>query len=532
MDVHVRLTRRGDLSMQIYRQLLEAVLDGRLRPGERLPPTRELARRLDVSRNTVGVAYERLVADGVVAGRAGAGSFVSGEPLRRAQSRRAPAGAVHPRDVWRDIPGPVSGAASGRVSGPASGTSATTAPLPIASARPMASALPAASPSSPRNHTARRARASAPAASTTRDADYDFGVGTPDPALFPFTTWRRLVAHEFRGPVAQYARYGDPGGHAPLRAAIARHTGVSRAVRADADDVIVTQGAQQAFDLIGRVLISEGTAVAVEDPGYPYVRWLFHSLGAHVIGVPVDGEGLNVDAIPAAARIVYVTPSHQFPLGTAMSLQRRTALLAWAERRGGVIIEDDYDSEFRFSGRPLDPLQTLDRTGRVVYVGSFSKVLLPALRVGFLIAPASLQPALLAARQLCGWHGDVGTQAALARFIDQGLLARHIRKVSREYAGRHARITEAIERRFNRWLRVIPSAAGLHLSAEAADPARADIPHVVRRAAERGITIGSLSDFYIDAGAAHAKAGLILGYGGIPTARLDEGLKRLAASFT
>jgi GntR family transcriptional regulator/MocR family aminotransferase len=349
--------------------------------------------------------------------------------------------------------------------------------------------------------------------------------------LFPFTTWRRLVAHEFRGPVAQYAKYGDPGGHAPLRAAIARHTGVSRAVRADADDVIVTQGAQQAFDLIGRVLISEGTPVAVEDPGYPYVRWLFHSLGAQVMGVPVDGEGLNVDAIPAAARIVYVTPSHQFPLGTAMSLQRRTALLAWAERRGGVIIEDDYDSEFRFSGRPLDPLQTLDRTGRVIYVGSFSKVLLPALRVGFLIAPASLQPALLAARQLCGWHGDVATQAALARFIEQGLLARHIRKVSREYAGRHARITEAIERRFNQWLRVIPSAAGLHMSAEVADPARVDIAGVVRRARERGITIGSLSNFHIDATAAHAKAGLILGYGGIPAARLDEGLKRLAASF-
>jgi GntR family transcriptional regulator/MocR family aminotransferase len=158
-------------------------------------------------------------------------------------------------------------------------------------------------------------------------------------------------------------------------------------------------------------------------------------------------------------------------------------------------------------------------------------VLLPALRVGFLIAPASLQPALLAARQLCGWHGDVATQAALARFIEQGLLARHIRKVSREYAGRHARITEAIEQRFNRWLRVIPSAAGLHLSAEAVDRSRGDIASVVRRAAERGITIGSLSNFYIDTTAAHAKAGLILGYGGIPTARLDEGLKRLAESF-
>ena len=215
-----------------------------------------------------------------------------------------------------------------------------------------------------------------------------------------------------------------------------------------------------------------------------------------------------------------------------MSLQRRTALLAWAERRGGVIIEDDYDSEFRFAGPSARSAADARSHGPRRLRRSFSKVLLPALRLGFLIAPASLQPALRAARQLCGLarrRGDAGGAGAVHR---QGLLARHIRKVSREYAERHARITEAIERRFNRWLRVIPSAAGLHLAAEAADRARVDIAHVVRRAAERGITIGSLSNFHIDAAAAHAKAGLILGYGAIPSARLDEGLKRLAASFT
>jgi GntR family transcriptional regulator/MocR family aminotransferase len=181
-----------------------------------------------------------------------------------------------------------------------------------------------------------------------------------------------LVANALRSSTGQYATYGHPAGHIGLRAAIARHVGLSRAVRADAADVIVTQGAQQAFDLIGRVLIAEGTCVAVEEPGYPYARLLFRSLGAHVVGVPVDDEGLEVDAIPRNARLVYVTPSHQFPRGTAMSLQRQTALLAWAERRGAVVIEDDYDSEFRFVGRPLDPLQSLDRAGRVIYVGSFA----------------------------------------------------------------------------------------------------------------------------------------------------------------
>lgn len=489
MDVHIRLARRGDLSVQIYRQLLDAILDGRLRSGERLPPTRELARRLDVSRNTVGVAYEQLVAEGVLVGRVGAGSFVSAEPLRRVSARRAPTGAVHPRDVWRSMPDL------------ASYSSAAGAPA------------------------------------------YDFNVGLPDPALFPFTTWRRLIASEYRGVTAPLAAYGPAGGSEMLREAIARHVGVSRAVRADADDVIVTQGAQQAFDLIGRVLISDGTTVAVEEPGYPFTRLLFRSLGANVVGVPVDEEGLQVDALPANARLVYVTPSHQFPLGTVMSLQRRTALLAWAERRNAVIIEDDYDSEFRFDGRPLDPLQSLDRTGRVIYVGSFSKVLLPALRLGFLIAPASLQPALLAAKQLTDWHGELATQAALARFIDEGLLARHIRKVSREYAARYVRIAEALERRFTRSLRwrLIPAAAGLHLAAVAtpesdahadrADHAdhAAEIAQALRRAEARGVRVASLADLYLGT---PTRAGIVIGYGTIPTAKIDEGMRRLAASFS
>ncbi len=474
MDVHIRLSRRGELSEQIYRQLLAAILDARLRPGERLPPTRELARRLAVSRNTVGVAYERLLAEGVTVGRVGAGTFVTDEPVPTpAAGRRAPAGAVHPREFWRTVP-----------------------------------VLP----------TRRQG-----------DAAYDFSPGTPDDTLFPLTAWRRLIANEFRTSAAPYATYGHPAGHAGLRAAIARHVGVSRAVRAEADDVVVTQGAQQAFDLIGRVLIAPGMCVAMEDPGYSRVRLLYQSLGARVVGVPVDDEGLVVDAIPRSARLVYVTPSHQFPLGTTMSLRRRTALLAWAERRGAVILEDDYDTEFRFGGRPLDPLQSLDRTGRVIYVGSFSKVLLPTLRVGFLVAPISLQPALHAAKQLTDWHGELATQAALARFIEDGLLARHIRTVTREYADRYGRIVAGLERKLAPWLQVVPSAAGMHLAATVNEDAAVDIAHVVARAGARSVTVRSLADFAIGA---PARAGLVLGYGGITGARIDEGLTRLAAAFT
>ncbi|GAA4706723.1 MocR-like pyridoxine biosynthesis transcription factor PdxR [Phytohabitans rumicis] len=472
MDFHVSLAGRRELAAGIYRQLLDAILDGRLRPGERLPPTREMAQRLDVSRNTVAVAYERLTAEGFLVGRVGAGTYVSAERLAKARSRAAPVGSgVQPRDVWRTLP------------------------------------VPAETPST---------------------VEYDFSVGVPDARLFPFETWRRLVAHELRISTVRAAGYGDPAGHAGLRAAIARHVGVARSVRAGADDVLVTHGAQQALDLVGRVLIEPGSTVAVEEPGYWPARLLFRSLGARVVGVPVDGEGLDVAAIPAAARLVYVTPSHQFPLGTPLSLARRAALLAWAERRNGVVIEDDYDSEFRFEDRPLEPLQSLDRSGRVVYVGSFSKTLLPMLRLGFLVAPASLRPALRTAKRLTDWHGDQPTQGALARFIDEGLLARHVRKATRQYAARHGRIVAALRDDFGDWLRVVPSAAGLHLCALAAPGVPSDMDAVVARASAAGVAVQSLAAYHGDP---PGRPGLVIGYGAIPYDRIGAGLRRLAASF-
>ncbi|MEV0306282.1 PLP-dependent aminotransferase family protein [Nonomuraea fuscirosea] len=454
MDVHISLHGRGDLAAQVYRQLLDAILDGRLRSGERLPPTRDLARGLEISRNTVALAYDRLVADGFLVGRAGAGTFVSAEPVR---GRAAPKGVVRPRPVWDDLP----------------------LPQPMTPAR------------------------------------YDFRAGVPDPRLFPMETWRRLVARELR---VSAAGYGDPAGHEPLRAAISRHIGLSRSVHAGPDDVLITNGAQQALDLIGRVLIEPGAVVAVEEPGYPPARLLFRSLGARVAGVRVDGEGIDVTAIPGEARVVYVTPSHQFPLGTPMSLARRAALLAWAERRRAVVIEDDYDSEFRFGERPLEPLQSLDRAGRVIYVGSFSKTLLPMLRLGFLVAPASLAPALRAARQLSDWHGELPTQAALARFIDEGLLARHIRKATREYSARHAMIAEALAG--DDRLLPVPSTAGLHLCARLA-------PDVSVRPVPE-LAVESLEAYY---GGSTPEPGLVLGYGGIGRDAIPEGLRLLRSAM-
>jgi len=463
MDIHVDLAGRGDLSARIYRALLDAIVDGRLRPGEKLPPTRELAQRLEVSRTTVTDAYDRLTAEGFLIGRVGAGTFVSTQPTQRAE-RRALGGVARPRELWSSLPPPVS----------------------------------------------------------TPWLDYDFRLGAPDGRLFPMETWRRLVTRELRVKVVRNFDYGDPSGHPALRAAIARYFGVSRSVRAGADDVLVTQGAQQALDLIGRVLVAPGDVVAVEEPGYVPARRLFQSLGASVVPVPVDAAGLDVSALPPTARLVYTTPSHQFPLGTPMSLERRTALLAWAEAQDAVVVEDDYDSEYRFSDRPLEPLQSIDRGGRVVYVGSFSKTMAPMLRLGFVVAPESLRSALRTAKQLTDWHGDVIAQAALAAFLDEGLLARHVRKATREYAARHALLVSTVERDFP-WLTLVPSAAGLHLCVRSS----VDVSGVVERARAVGVGVQALADFCLGP----VRQGLVLGYGAISQERIVEGLRRLAEVF-
>ncbi|MEU6739895.1 PLP-dependent aminotransferase family protein [Streptosporangium sandarakinum] len=501
MDVHVTLTGRGDLAARIYRQLREAVLDGRLRPGERLPPTRELARRLEVSRNTVSIAYDRLTAEGFLVGRVGAGTFVCDEPPGRTLPRSAPTGGdVRPRAFWRSA-APEPGTGTAAFPEPGTGTAAPPEP-----------GFEAAFPPE------REAGAAAPPL-------YDFRVGVPDAGLFPLETWRRLLARELRAALVRPAGYADPAGHPGLREAIARYAGVSRSVRAGAADVLVTAGAQQALDLVGRVLIEPGDLVAVEEPGYPPARALLRSLGARVTGVPVDAEGLVVSALPDAARLVYVTPSHQFPLGTPMSLARRAALLEWAARRGAVVVEDDYDSGFRFEDRPLEPLQSLDRGGHVVYVGSFSKTLLPTLRLGFLVAPASLRPALRAARRLTDWHGEPSAQAALARFLDEGLMGRHIRRATREYAARRERIVAALRRDFAGLLDPVPSVAGLHLCARVSTGVRLDAGEVVSRAGAAGIAVESLAGY---CGEKPAQAGLVIGYGAITPERIAPGMRRLA----
>lgn len=471
MTFHVSLVGRTDLSGEIYRQIRQAILDGRLRPGERLPPTRELAAELTVSRSTVTVAYESLLAEGFATSHTGAGTFVSHQfeaerPVSK--TRRSTARPIRVRGVWETIP---------------------------------------------------------VRAFFLRAAHFDFRAGIPDASLFPHRAWRRVIAHALRSREMTAGVYENPAGNWDLRAAIARHIGISRGVSASPDDVIVTNGTQQALDIVARVLLEPGDIVAVEKPGYLPPRYLFKALGARVIGVPVDSEGLVVEALPAGARAIYVTPSHQFPLGMAMSLSRRRALLAWAERYNAVVVEDDYDSEFRFGGRPLEPLQTLDTTGRVVYVGTFSKTLLPALRLGFMVVPPALREVACKAKFVTDWHTATVAQNALARFIDEGSFARHIRRLSRIYSERHQVLTASIKRNFNDYLDLVPSSTGLHITACARGASADHIDAIASRALDLGVAIQS---FPLEG---NPQAGIMLGFGAIETARIAEGLRRLRRCF-
>lgn len=472
MDIHVSLDSPGDRTARIYTALREAILDGRLARGDRVPATRDLARQLGVARGTVTSAYDRLVAEGFLESRTGSGTFVTDVALATGaedRERRARSGAVQPLGLWLAPGGEPERPPDGRV--------------------------------------------------------HDLHAGLPDRRLFPLEVWRRLVSTQLRRSRLEDLTYVGRG-HRRLRDEVARHLGLARSVVCSGEDVIVTVGAQQAIDLVARVLVEPGTVVAVEDPGYTAAHRLFGTHRAVVRGAPVDREGLVVDALPDDARVVYVTPSHQFPTGVAMSLARRAELLRWAVRHDAVILEDDYDSEFRFSDRPLEPLQSLDREGRVVYVGTFSKSLLPALRVGYLVAPISLQPALREAKRVSMWEGDVVTHGALADFIAEGHHAAHVRRASRVYGERRSRLLAELSR-FDDVLEVMPSVAGLHVSVHFRDQS-VDDRSVAAEAARHGVRTEALTPRYLEQPPVQ---GLVMGIGTIDADAIQDAVRRLGRAL-
>ncbi|HKD54421.1 MAG TPA: PLP-dependent aminotransferase family protein [Steroidobacteraceae bacterium] len=403
----------GSLVRQLHAQLRAAILDRRLLPGAKLPATRRVAHAYGLARNTVIAAYDLLVAEGYVLTRAGAKAEVAAlsARLRPRRHRAHPAGQLLNPYWRRAAPALAAFAGYERVPG--------------------------------------------------------FRLGMPECRDFPCDIWRRLLTRAMnRRSGNSCFEYPGSQGRPLLRAAISQHVSFTRAVACTDQDVFVTHGAQQAFDLLARALVTPGrTRVAVENPGYPPLCAAMAAAGAQIVPVAVDEQGLRVERLPDDVRAVYVTPSHQFPTGVPMSMARRAALLDFARTRGAVIIEDDYDGEFRYGERPLDALQTLDREASVFYVGTFSKSLYPALRVGYIVAPSWARSELISVKQCADTGGNSQLQEALGHFIVDGHLARYVRRMRKVYEARRRAVLEALAGELAPWLQPLPSEAGIHIAA-------------------------------------------------------------------
>lgn len=422
---HTLVTLDGDgpLTERLYRGLRRAILDGRIVPGARLPSTRVLSADLGLSRNVVLVAFEHLMAEGYVEGRAGSGTFVS-----RALPDAVP--ARRPRTPAIAAPGRARAALSvhaERVN--------AIAPLPPPGARIRAGLA------------------------------CDFRYGLPAVQDFPQSLWARLLARRAGSVSVRTLGYGRSLGFEPLRHAVAGYVNRARGVNATADRVVIVSGAQQAFDLIARLFIDPGDRVVVEEPGYQAARQAFVAAGARPVPVPVDASGIDVSRLPRRdrVRLAYVTPSHQFPLGGILPLARRLELLQWAGAVGAHVVEDDYESEFRYGGNPVEAVQGLDLDGRVLYVGTFSKVLYPSLRIGYLVVPESLVGPIAGLKFLTDGHAPTLEQEVLTDFITAGHFERHLRRARARNAARRAVPLEALKEALGDEATVSGENAGLHV---------------------------------------------------------------------
>jgi GntR family transcriptional regulator / MocR family aminotransferase len=475
MQVVIPLARgRDPLSRQIYAGLRDGILGGAFAAGQRLPSTRDLAEQLRVSRTVVVLAYEQLLSEGFVVGRVGAGTFV-------------PAGLA--------------------------ATPAGDAPPP---ARPRLSRFGAF---------AAEVRSAvefpAPAPPTLR---YDFAYGRSDVEGFPFAHWWRLLHRCARRTAVRGLDYGNPAGIAPLREAIAAHLRRSRSVACDASQVIVVNGSQQALDLVTRVLIERGDRVVIEDPLYQGTREVLRAAGARVHPIAVDRDGLDPAALPGRARLAFVTPSHQYPTGAILPLPRRQALLHWAERADALIVEDDYDGEFRYDGRRLESLQGLDRRGRVLYVGTFSRTIFSALRLGYVVVPPALVAAFTAAKWLCDRHTATLEQETLAEFIGSGRYERHLRQLRRRSAVAREALLDALQRHVGAGVEITGDGAGAHVVLWLGKTCAEAV--VVAAAAARGVGVYGIAPYFATR---PSRPGIILGYSRMRVADIREGVKRLAA---
>jgi GntR family transcriptional regulator / MocR family aminotransferase len=481
------------LHRQLYDGLREAILTGNLEPGTRLPATRALADDLALSRNTVLTAFEQLCAEGYLESRVGDGTYIA---------HALPEASLH----------------SPRITSRAS----STARMSVTQAAPL---------QKPSRNLSRRGTLLASTPVTVnrqrRDGAFRHGIGALE--VFPYETWARLEARYWKNPPRELLAYSDPAGYAPLREVIAAHLRATRAVRCVASQVIVTTGSQQGLDLAARVLLDPGDAAWLEDPGYIGARGAFTASGAKVVSVPVDAEGLDVQAgvkLEPNAKLAYVTPSHQYPLGVTMSLGRRLQLLEWASQAGAWVLEDDYDSEYRYAGRPLASLQGLDRDARVIYLGTFSKVLMPGLRIGYVVAPPDLVNAFVSARALMDRNSAGVPQAVLKDFMLDGHFSRHIRRTRTMYAQRQEVLLEAARTHLNGLLEVEPAESGMHLIGWLPDGV-SDIDASTEAAKHdvEALPLSAYSTRRLE------RPGLMLGYAAVKPEEIKDGARRLGKAL-
>jgi GntR family transcriptional regulator/MocR family aminotransferase len=466
--------KAGPLFRQIYLGFRQAILSGAFQSGEKLPSTRDTAEQLGVSRTAVLMAYDQLLAEGFAEARSGSGTYVS-------------------RDV--DLTRPAQSEGVAQLSLSRFGDAAAAA----------------------------WSKVDLPGRRRGRRLPYDFAYGRSDLETFPFAMWQRILLRCARKAPVSELDYGPAAGNEALREAICAHLRRARAVVCDPSQIVVVNGSQQALDLIARVLIERGDRVVIEDPSYQGTREVLRAAGARLLPVAVDREGLDPGKLPVGARIAFVTPSHQFPTGAILPLARRLALLEWAKRRNAVVVEDDYDGEFRYEGQPLESLQGLDREGRVIYIGTFSRTVFSSLRIGYLIAPKGLMPAFTAAKWLCDRHTATLEQETLAEFIFGGTYERYLRRVRRRNAARRQALLETIGADLGDRVEITGDGAGAHIVLW---PKRRVIDEdVIAAAALRGVGVYGISGYFLTK---PLRSGFMLGYSRMKEKDIREGIRRLA----
>lgn len=482
MELAITLDQRSTLPLhrQLYNELRDSILSGRLQAGARVPSTRSLAGSLGISRATVTQSYEQLISEGYLQTILGSGTLVSTElPEQLLHAPPVKAAGQPASNGHRKIRLSAYGAALQQV------VREPEAPKPLLS----------------------------------------FKYCRPAIDEFPVDLWRRLLLRHYRSKEFSLLDYAEDGrGYEPLRKAIAAYLARARAVRCEPDQVLIVNGSQQALHLIAQVLLDNKDQVVIEEPGYLGARHVFQMHGARLLPVRVDAGGMMVENLPAAnVKLAYVSPSHQFPTGAILSLQRRLELLAWAEKQGAMIIEDDYDSEFRYGGRPIPALQGLEHSDAVIYVGTFSKVLFPGLRIGYLVAPRPLINPFERAKWLMDRHTPLLEQRALTDFIEEGHFDRHLRRMRTLYDRRRQALVRSLTALFGDRVTIVGENSGMHLMVRFNN--RLGNDQILQRAEEAGVGLTDARLYYLRSG---GEGEFVFGYSALSERKIQEAIRRLA----